>query len=194
MRASVRLLRAAMRDRVGFLLIALCLLGSGCMLLEILAKLAGWPKTGDVMAAIGGVAVWSFAVGVVVQRATRAAVTAEANRRAQTVAEGWLPDVVAIDISQDLVPEMRHAQQAILDEVAAIRGRHGIETPIVHIRDNSVLATRSYAISINGIHIFGSRLGVSDELRSHLLAALEDVWGRNADAIRYFADLRAQAA
>ena len=179
-----------MRHRVSFALAVLGLIGAVCGLGALLAPALGWPQGANMLRAIALPAIWAYVGGVVVRKAAQA----DANAAVPRVAQEWLPEVVGIEFSRDLLPEFTRSQQEILAACKTLRQEQGIDVPVVRFRDDSLLANRSYVVSINGIRISGVTLEAHDELPTQLVAVLKGIWAQYADAIRFFADVRGRTA
>ncbi len=109
------------------------------------------------------------------------------------VRKSWLPEVVEVNVSEDLVPEFRRQQEGVLSDIAALKQEHGLKGAVFRIRDDGLLANKTFAVSINGIRFTGARLERTASLRTELLGALQRLCTKHADAIRFFTELHATA-
>jgi flagellar biosynthesis component FlhA len=107
-----------------------------------------------------------------------------------TIPASWIPEALEVNVSADLAGRLQQSQSGLLRRFAVIRERHGIESPVARIRDDALLAERTYAISINGIRVAGGAIEGACDLESELVGALEAVFERHADAIRFFVEFR----
>src|SRR5574340_223716 len=93
----------------------------------------------------------------------------------------WLPEVVEVNISEDLVPELRQVQEAVLSDIATLKQQHGIEGSNFRIRDDTLLANKTYAISINGVRVAGGSIDRAANLQSELGGANKRLCSEHAD-------------
>lgn len=178
-----------MSNRVTSLITVLSVAGSACLLGSIVAREVGPAQIADALDHVAVLALWSAVLTIFVQR-----LAAQEISRSAAVPREWMPEVLDVYFSEDLVAEFTRSQHEILAECRRFRVQQGIETPFIRFRDDRLLASRSYWISVNGIRTFGATLGPSDDFPSKLLATLKSIWTRDADTIRFFAQLRAQTA
>lgn len=183
-----------MTRRIQLLLLGLGLCGALLTCAQLLSSAAGHRAAADVLGVLATMAYVAFFTGMVVQRECAKAAAGAGPLPAQAVAKNWMPEVVDVFISTDLAREFGRRREEILSQCSAIRARHGFALPIVRIRDDSLLRTASYQISINGLRVFAQTLDPGDDVKAKLIAALEETFDRYADAIRFFAELRTQAA
>ncbi|MEN6497521.1 MAG: hypothetical protein ABFD16_24750 [Thermoguttaceae bacterium] len=102
-----------------------------------------------------------------------------------TIPKGWLPEILEVNISVDLVPELQRNQARLFRRLAAIRTEHGVEGPLVRIRDETWLARQTYTVSLHGIRLTGRTLERPEDLEDELVRVVGDVWQQNADALQF---------
>jgi flagellar biosynthesis component FlhA len=102
-----------------------------------------------------------------------------------TIPKGWLPEILEVNISVDLVPELKRNQGRLFRRLAAIRAEHGVEGPLVRIRDETWLARQTYTVSLHGIRLTGRTLERPEDLEDELVRVVGDVWQQNADALQF---------
>lgn len=107
------------------------------------------------------------------------------------ISSDWLPEIIEVNISEDLVPQLRCRQPSLLPRIAAVRAERGDEGPLVRIRDEPYLADGTYTISIHGIRIAWGRLQESQDLEDELVRAIAEVWDLNREGLRFLVEWRA---
>lgn len=106
-----------------------------------------------------------------------------------TIPKDWLPEVIEVNVSVDLVEELKRKWGNLRRQLETIRLRHRVSSEVIRIRDDTLLAPNTMAVWLSGFRVDGYRLETPDQLESTLIAAMESLWNQYADAIRFFAAL-----
>ena len=107
------------------------------------------------------------------------------------ISSDWLPEVIEVNVSQDLVPELQRRQSSLFPRIAAVRAERNEEGPLVRIRDEPYLTDRTYTISIHGIRITWGKLQELQDLEDELVRAIASVWDVNGEGLRFLVEWRA---
>lgn len=105
----------------------------------------------------------------------------------EDVLDRWLPEVVEINISSDLLPEFQQNQDMLLTRLARLRRSLGLTHPVVRIRDDVLLASRAYEIAICGHRVAGRVVEPDVDFSQELLLAAEAAWRDYGEIVRLVA-------
>ncbi len=111
-----------------------------------------------------------------------------------TIPKDWLPEILEVNVSEDLIAELRCCQPGLFRRIAEIRAEHGAEGPFVRFRDEPYLACRTYTVSVHGIRIAWGTLEKTQSLEDELVRAVAAVWQANHDGLQFLVEWQAAAA
>jgi len=110
------------------------------------------------------------------------------------IPRSWLPEIVEVNVSVDLVGELTRVQASLFRRIEGIRRGYRMGEPRVRIRDASWLTARTFLVSLHGIPIAWRTLDRVEDLEAEMDRVLTGVWRENRDGLRWLVEWRAAAA